>query len=250
MKKSAKKSFNTQKDINKACALGTPPFRGGWEGLKPITLILLLVFSTPLFAQNDTLIINNDYKWKIGVKGLLDRGIVELPSPSFGTRDISEQSILFNYGTQFIYNLPMKFASIETGILYITRISYYEFLFPLQTNVYSLYVRKTFNNIHLPLKFRIDTKFFYLTLGGYMEYLVSTSTNREDLFRNTVLEKEKYNPLNFGFTSSLGFEKHLTYTTSIFIEAVFSSNLTYLNEHQHRLQNYGLGMGLNFKIYK
>ncbi|MDT8413566.1 MAG: hypothetical protein RQ875_13960 [Vicingaceae bacterium] len=216
--------------------------------MKPITLILLFVFSTSLFAQSDTLITNNDYKWKIGVKGILDRGIVELPP--FGDRDISEERILFNYGGQFIYNLPIKFSSIEAGVSYIKRISYYEFLFPLQTNTNFLYVRKTFNNIHLPLKYRLDINFFYITIGGYMEYLISTSTNRDDLFNNTVLKDENYKPLNFGFTTSLGFEKHLTYTTSIFIEAAFSSNLTYLHEHQHRLQNYGLGMGLNFKIYK
>ena len=216
--------------------------------MKPITLILLLAFSTPLLAQNDTLIINNDYKWKIGVKGILDRGIVELPP--FGDRDISEERILFNYGGQFIYNLPIKFSSIEAGVFYIKRISYYEFSFQLQTNTNFLYVRKTFNNIHLPLKYRLDINFFYITIGGYMEYLISTSTNRDDLFNNTVLKDENYKPLNFGFTTSLGFEKNLTYTTSIFIEAGFSSNLTYLNEHQHRLQNYGLSMGLNFKIYK
>ena len=244
MKKSVKKSFSTPKDTNRTCVLGTPPFRGGWVGL----FILLLAFNTPLLAQNDTLIINNDYKWKVGVKGLLDRGVVELPP--FGERDISEKSILFNYGGQFIYNLPIKFSSIEAGVFYIKRISYYEFTFPLQTNTYFLYARKMFNNIHLPLKYRIDTKFFYLTIGGYMEYLISTSTNREDLFNNTVLKDENYKPLNFGFTTSLGFEKNLTPTTSFFVEAAFSSNLTYLHEHQHRLQNYGLGIGLNFKIYK
>lgn len=245
MKKSVKKSFNTTpKDISMASVLGTPPFRGG----RVVLFILLLVFSTPLLAQNDTLIINNDYKWKVGVKGLLDRGVVELPP--FGERDISEKSILFNYGGQFIYNLPIKFSSIEAGVFYIKRISYYEFTFPLQTNTYFLYARKMFNNIHLPLKYRIDTKFFYLTIGGYMEYLISTSTNREDLFNNTVLKDENYKPLNFGFTTSLGFEKNLTPTTSFFVEAAFSSNLTYLHEHQHRLQNYGLGIGLNFKIYK
>ena len=71
--------------------------------MKTIILILFLAFSTPLFAQNDTLIINNDYKWKVGMKGLLDRGVVELPP--FGERDISEKSILFKPVETFCSNI-------------------------------------------------------------------------------------------------------------------------------------------------
>jgi len=41
--------------------------------MKTTTLTLLLFFMGTLFAQNDTLIVANNYKFKIGVKGLLEK---------------------------------------------------------------------------------------------------------------------------------------------------------------------------------
>ena len=48
--------------------------------MKTTTLTLLLFFMGTLFAQNDTLIVANNYKFKIGVKGLLEKSKDITPS--------------------------------------------------------------------------------------------------------------------------------------------------------------------------
>jgi len=206
------------------------------------------MLSSCLFAQNDTLIINNDYRFKIGVKGLMERGVFDIPSSEYMARDVSSESILFNYGILVNYKLKNKYSSIESGIYLIKRANYYEFTFQTANNTSFLLVRKEYNNIHLPLKYRVDTKFLYFSLGGYAEYLVSTSTKRNDLFSNPLLKENADKNFNVGLTGSLGFEKNLTQLFSIFFEGEFSSNFTFLNKNQNRLQNYGFGLGITYKV--
>ena len=216
------------------------------------------MLSNCLFAQNDTLIINNDYRFKIGVKGLLERGIFNIPSSEYMARDVSSESILFNYGVLVNYKLKNKYSSIESGIYFIKRASYYEFTSKSNNNILFLLVRKEYNNIQFPLKYRIDTKFLYFSLGGYMEFLTSTSTKRADLFNNSLLINEKDRNFNLGVIASLGFEKAMTNNISIFFETNFSSNLTsfkqnesfwyFSKEPQNHLQNYGFGLGITYKI--
>ena len=233
MKKSVKKSFSTPKDTNRTCVLGTPPFRGGWVGL----FILLLAFSTPLLAQNDTLIINNDYKFKIGVKGLVERSGIPSLAPA--------NERVYNYGAVLSYKLGKSRSFIETGVFSFTR------------RFSGDYSRITQRNIRIPLSYRLETKSIYFSVGFYGSYLIYKDTHAT---LPTYLEKNKDRKINLGYSLSLGIEKNVSSNISVFIEFESLNDLTsaYINTRASSFSfvdndsysTHGIAVGLYYKIQK
>jgi len=204
--------------------------------MKPIILILFLAFSTPLFAQNDTLIINNDYKWKIGVKGLVERSGI----PSFAPAN----ERVYNYGAILSYKLGKSRNFIETGVYSFTRMFSADFISITQ------------RNIRIPLSYRLETKSIYFTVGFYGSYLIYKDPHAT---LPVYLEKNKDREVNLGYSLSLGIEKNVSSNISIFIEFESLNDLTsaYLNTRYKSLSfvdnnasylNYGVAIGLFYKI--
>ena len=210
--------------------------------MKPITLILLLTFSTPLLAQNDTLIINNDYKWKIGVKGMVENSKWSMSS---------EKILVFNAGLQVIFKIKNSISSIESGIYNYER----RMNFPYRDDIGTRYINEIiYSNIHIPFKYRIDTKYFYLSLGLFIEQLYNLQTSDLDRFKDNTQGVRSF---NIGYIGNIGIEKTISYKYSLFIEGVLSSNLSNLStpsyfvfndERGIEISNYGLSVGVNYKF--
>lgn len=194
--------------------------------MKPITLILLLAFSTPLLAQNDTLIINDDYKWKIGVKGFVE-------SSSFFN---DFKPTYFNYGIQGFYNIS-KNNNIETGIYYIKRLSNMHLLSKnmFNTSIESYDVTKLF----IPLCFNKSvylTKMYSLSLsvGGYWEYFLKDNFK---LPENTFPPSHLYDMKSvFGLTYNVGLERNIRENLSFLISCGINNNISPLKSYDEELR--------------
>ena len=114
-----------------------------------------------------------------------------------------------------------------------------------------------YRNIHIPLKYRLDTKIFYCAIGFYGEYLFKIQADDIDKYNELYITDRKY---EIGYSASFGLEKSISSQFSVFVEGSFTANLTSLgkedsffyfnakNNYQHT--NYGLSIGINYKILK
>lgn len=213
--------------------------------MKPIALIILLAFSTPLFAQNDTLIVNNDYKWKIGVKAMVERGnFIDWGLPY----DTSPNDLFYNFGLQLARKVSITNFSIETGIFSLRRGFYYptkQSYTENPTDSILIQTRKTFKNIHVPFRVKYDLNFIYMSLGFHADILYETNINDNTSFRNE--HKNFENKISYGFNGNVGIEKNISNKFSTFIELEFSNNITTIWEGT-TLSNAGLAFGINYKI--
>lgn len=200
--------------------------------MKPITLILFLAFSTPLFAQNDTLIVNNDYKFKIGVKGIVEE-----------TSYMVVVHKNYNIGVQLIYKLiNSNFSSIETGIYYYNRhhMALAKDPYLSANGLYPYYEAKAYSTrLHIPLQYRLNTKMVYFGIGAIGEYQINTIVDS----KKKNINKNKF---EMGYIITAGFDKEILSNSSIFFELRYSSIVqnNYLREHE----NIGIGLGLNIKL--
>jgi hypothetical protein len=206
--------------------------------LKTIALILTLLVSGVLYSQNDTLIVANNYKFKVGVKGLYEKSGIPAFTP--------ETKPVYNYGVQVIYKLGNSISSIESGIYHFTR-SFDTQYKEIASSYYTLN-RIAFKNIHIPLNYRIDTKITYFSFGVYADYLYSINAdNLSEYMKEGFVNKK----INFGYDINIGIEKAISSQFSFFVEAESSVGLTSIhNKGEAKLVNYGVAIGVNYKILK
>ena len=178
--------------------------------MKNSILVILLLFSQILTAQNDTLIIANNYKFKVGVKGLIENSGAFYLTP--------ETKRVYNIGAQVIYKLGNSKSSIESGVYYYTRSFYISDQY--------VYAESIYRNIHLPINYRLDTRIIYFALGFYVDYLLVTEII-EPWKNNELLKNDKN--LIFGYNVNIGLEKAISPQFSFFVEIEGCDNLTYLN---------------------
>jgi len=210
--------------------------------MKNILIILILMLSSYLFAQNDTLITNNDYRFKIGVKGLMENSKWSMSS---------EKILVFNAGVQVIFKIKNSMSSIESGFYNYER----RMNFPYRDDIGTRYINEiVYSNIHIPFKYRIDTKYFYLSLGLFIEQLYNLQASDIDRFKDNTGGVRNF---NIGYIGNIGLEKPISYRYSLFIEGVLSSNLSNLStpsyfvfndERGIEISNYGLSIGVNYKF--
>ena len=221
--------------------------------MKPLSLILAMIWSSCLFAQNDTLIINNDYRFRIGVKGIYERSILfDYFSANF-----------FNYGVQGLYRIGKKEGNnIEIGFYSLKRISDVNLISIDRSYTYlsSYQVQKLF----VPIKFNksiqlVENYFIFLSAGSYLEYLISNNFNLpQDALSPKALYDEKF---VFGLIYNVGIERTINNKFSITIDIGFSHNFSSLKSYEDSnidianivnpiSYNYGLGIGILYKIQK
>ena len=217
--------------------------------MKTIILILFLAFSTPLFAQNDTLIINNDYKWKVGVKGLLEK-----------SKAYTYNDKIVNYGVNLIYAINKNGSlNLETGLFFIKRVFSLDYSENYKSKPYLLAFNRY--NIDIPINFMVRKKvfnkiFLYSSFGLYAEYnLKNFRVSNDNIFYNKV----QMNKFVIGYNFNFGIEKEISNHLSITIDFETSKNISPILKddlyymlliRNHPYQNYGIGIGINYKIYK
>jgi len=207
-------------------------------------------------AQEDTIIISKNYKFKIGAKFIVESS----GDNSFSDRTASVGS----FGAQVIYKLGRSKSSIESGFYYLNRAAIYEYdYYPPGSHFYAdQYFKITYGNLHLPLNYRLDTRIIYFRVGTYFDYLVRTSTDYEFL-----LDSLKYygnygtdRKFNMGLDMGIGFEKQFSKTLSLFAEAELSMNLTspkmengfwiFDDRSGGGFANVGCAFGINYKLLR
>ena len=219
--------------------------------MKQLPLILILLLSSHLFAQNDTLIINNDYKFKIGVKGLYERNAL----------DGYYFANFFNYGVQGFYKIGKKGGNnIEIGFYFIKRISSINLVKSDRSNTFSSIYEN--QKIFIPVKFNKNITlskdyFLLLSVGSYLEYLIN---NNFDLPKDALPPKSLYdNKYVYGLIYNLGIERNINSKFSIVLDIGFNHNYTSLKSYENSYldvaniarpytYNYGVGFGVLYKI--
>lgn len=206
--------------------------------------ILFLLVALPFAgsAQNDTFIIANNYKFKIGVKGL------------FGETSSSvtpETKPVYNFGLQGIYKIGKSKSSIESGLYYDTRSIdlYYK---DINSSVYFLN-EITYKSLHIPLNYRLDTRIIYFSLGFYVDYLFNIKADNISEYNLSKHKEHNVGRGNFiiGYNGSIGLEKTISSQFCFFVEAVTSKDITPVrNKDDLQLVNYGFAIGVNYKILK
>lgn len=217
---------------------------------------LFLLLSTSFFAQNDTLITNNDYKWKIGVKGLMERSrLLEYDTYSEN---------FFNYGLQGFHKIGRKKneINIEFGLYLVKRPS----VIVLRTHKLTVINENRYENkkLFIPIKFNKNIKLFSdfslsLSAGGYLEYLIS---NNFKLPNETLPPESLYNSKYvYGLVYNLGINRNINDKFSITLDVNFSYKITKLYSYEDsyfdfsnllkpKTSNYGVGIGVLYKIQK
>lgn len=213
--------------------------------MKKLLIIILFIFTSKILcAQFDTLFVYNNYRFKTGIKLLMQKSQWTITPTSIP---------VYNYGIQGVYKLGNSKSSLESGIYSYKRKMEYPYINP---SINANWMREiTFTNIHVPLKYRLDTKTIYFTIGVYGEYLLLTKADFLEDYYQTSSKDRKF---NMGYIYSLGFEKPISTHFCLFIEGTVSANLSsmkadddflsYRSSRYEQIVNYGVALGINYKI--
>lgn len=195
-----------------------------------INLILLFVFFSLHTSAQDTLIISNNFKYKLGVKFIADK------SNDYSL--ISTGSNVISGGIQLVRKIGNTKSSIETGV--------YEF-----TKAAGVYESGglIYNNISVPLNYRLDTRIVYISGGIYVDYLVSKHSRYPTFLRNVGQDRK----IKFGLNLCLGIEKEINKQLSLLVEARTFNDLTSSKTDKGEFfspsySNNGFAVGVNYKF--
>ena len=195
-------------------------------------IFIVLVFQS--HAQ-DTLIINNDYKWKIGFKI-----IPELSS----NLNVSEHAFFVkNYGIQVVGKL--KKVNFESGIYKITKVQDHSYTL-INQGTFLLTSPIYYDFISFPLSLRFNSSNLYYAAGIYFDYLLNKREfiNKELIF----FHSESKQKINVGLLLFIGIEKQFNKKNNLFIEGRVSQNIFSMNDSPYSeisFRNFGTVFGYN-----
>ena len=210
--------------------------------MKSVIALLSIFFLTELANAQDTLIVCNNYKFKMGVKSIFEQSI------SLG-RANSESHAANGGGIQVINKLGKSKSSIETGIYYTTKVDESDYYISTGIESADKYTFTIpYHYLTVPISYRFDTKVFYFTGGFFVDYLISK--NVEGKYLDYYLNHER--KLNFGSILTLGLEKAVSKNLSVFVEGrysiTWSSSKTNISTSGY--SNYGIAVGINYKVLR
>jgi hypothetical protein len=217
--------------------------------IKVLLMIFILIFVYKANAQ-DTLIINNNYKWKIGGKFMHEKS--SLSYNFVKTYNVN------NFGVQIIRRTNNQKLFWESGIYKITRAmnEFYRITFINQypTNFSS---PSYYHHLNIPFNILYDTRVLYVSGGPYIEFLLQ-STSEIKRFHSHEFEIMKLEPVykrkfHVGLNLNAGVEKIINSHLNLFIEGRISQNLlsnNYGSSSYSRTKfiNAGIGIGINYKF--
>ncbi len=191
-------------------------------------LFFIFITSSINVCGQDTLIVFNNYKYKIGGKLLVDHSMDGSLS--------GESSFVTSGGLQVVRRFGNSKSSLESGAYLMSKASGSDFS------------RIIFRNLTIPINYRYDTRVFYIAGGPFVDYLVGRKNSNEEL--STTYNDRK---LNLGFNLTVGIEKSISKQLNLLVEAHHFNNLTsYRTTHRgyfsQSFVNNGFSIGLNYKL--
>ncbi len=151
---------------------------------------------------------------------------------------------VYSGGLQIIKPLNFWLLQFETGLYLNSRaISNYD-QNPIQFGVNYSYIY--FRYISIPVNFRVNTKYFYVSAGPNAEYLVRVNKKHWNNYDATNINK-----LELGINANAGLHWTFKKKVTVFVEGRFSQ--TYVSPPDNFVQdinfrNFGVGAGLNYLI--
>ncbi|MBI3502446.1 MAG: hypothetical protein HY063_11705 [Bacteroidetes bacterium] len=223
--------------------------------MKKLLLVSTVVFGLTVAHSQDTIIVTDNYKFKIGGKFISEKS---------GDRAISpEMYPAYSGGIQIIDRIKKSNFSLESGLYYYNNVYENSYFIPDTAFPFGRYYTLpiSYHNLSLPICLRYDTRLFYFSIGFYTDYLFSTSVldgyskQGNGFIRDASADRK----INFGTISAIGLEKQFTKQFSFFVEARLLQNIlsTKVDAAHHlfpnhstfpNIVNYGFALGLNYKI--
>jgi hypothetical protein len=218
-----------------------------------ILISLLLLFVSNLSAQ-DTVLVYNNYKYKVGFK-LIQESTLDNSMPNSG-----EYLFVKSFGFQLLRKTSTRGLSIETGLYWMNKGNQFLYLDGSKERTAAFY----YHNLSVPVCFRFDTRTIYFSLGGYADLLLYRSRG---LFNNifadsaaTVFNDRKF---KLGVMATIGIEKEISKTLTFFFEGrllgdVATSRTEYYDTRKEKIlnkpffgdgfTNAGGAIGINYKF--
>jgi hypothetical protein len=200
-----------------------------------LKLLLILFFFTECLSAQDTIVHYNNYKLKFGIKNIIDLAKDNSLTPN--------SIVVLGLGAQFVYRLSNSRSSIESGIYLITK-GYAGDRYYNENNTYLF--------LSMPINFRYDTKIVYLAFGPYIDYFLKATNDYDPYYQGYF---DDYRNWNLGVNINLGIEKYISKRIGVFTEFRSFINITPSRNNASSsfhwsYQNYGVALGLNYKILK
>jgi|GEM_PF-2346954 len=204
-----------------------------------LTILLLVLFAVA--KAQDTIIVNNNFKYKIGIK-LSNEGTSDI------MYDGNHHWVVFGGGIQLIGKINKSGTSLETGIYYTTKARGYETYYYDSRAVYTQYITVPFN-------LRYDSKVIYAGAGVFCDYLV----NRFSKYPiNDIYNYGDDRKFNIGFDLEIGVEKQISQAVNLYVEGKLfdtisspkqgSSSGLIQENFRTSYRNYGISVGVNYKF--
>ena len=210
------------------------------------SLIFYLILTASFLKAQDTIIVYNNFNYKIGLK-----------FSSQGSADKSQfTKIYYNVsegGIQLIRQINKSKFSLESGIYYSSKAKAYQSYYYRPYNYLNVLI--IYNYLSLPINFRYDTKVLYVAGGVFFDYLVNKSN---DYLIKSIKDYGIDRKFNIGYNVSLGVEKQISSKINFFVEGVLFKTLSWPKVAEGRFfidsnlkttfNNYGVTVGLNYKF--
>ena len=223
--------------------------------MKQTQLIIIFLFWGYLIVDaQDTLIPSRNYTCKLGLKTLVEKSTID--------GDTKFTVGVASFGLQAIFKIGKSKSSIESGLYYLNRAAnYYWSIYVGPEEYLPQYLKITYGNLHIPINYRLDTKYIYFDVGVYFDYLLKTNVPFEELPGALPYTYGTDRKLNFGWNIGIGYEQSCSKTLSLFAEAEVNSNFSQAKvedgywgfkygTYYPGFSNYGFAFGLNYKLLR
>ena len=151
---------------------------------------------------------------------------------------------VYSGGLQLLKSSLYKFFQFETGFYLCSKILAVDY-----SGFYELHRHLLFQYLSVPLNCRLTTKYFFLSLGPNLDYLVSLNKAN---WPNYYQSKKDMNSIAIGANANAGLQFAFHRVTT-FIEARYAWTLSSIEKDQgfvaqQRFLNIGVGIGLNYSF--
>lgn len=181
-----------------------------------IIVFLSLFFANNLFAQ-DTVLVYNNYKYKLGFK-IIEESTLDNSMPHSG-----RYLFVKSFGLQLLRKTSTPTLSFESGLYWINKGN--DFLY--HDGYGESYATFYYHNLTIPVSIRFDTQIIYFSVGAYADLLLYRSS---PYFNNYYADSAAtvFNDRRFklGVMTTIGIEKEISKTLTFFLETRLQGDVT------------------------
>lgn len=218
--------------------------------LKYLVVFVFIIFNAMATIAQDTVLVYNNYKYKIGIKFIADKSTLH----GLGDR---EEANVYSEGIQIMRKIKESNFFVESGLYYYTQANVSYFVIYIGSNKYNAAKTFYYRNISTTINLRYDTRLIYLSTGISAGYLMNRTLDQDsfDIAFNKI-NNISDRKLNIGLNFSIGMEKQFNKNISFFIDGHYLQNLTSVSKSEDydiipiHFKNYGFSVGINYKLLK